>query len=433
MYKLVPILVCGLFITGCSGFASRMTERANDTGGWLSEQLSGTGKAKDPAELVEFEPSFKPEKIWKKSLSDGVGRGFPKPVPAYYGDQITVVNDRRYGLIAWDYLTHKRLWRIDLKQKIGAGVGADEWRILVATRNADLIALDRETGDLLWQTPLPSELIAPPVSDSEVVVVSTSDGKLIALNAADGQQKWMIEHEVPALSLRGGSAPLIIGDIVVKGFADGRMVAVDINNGFDLWETPVGLASGRSELERMVDADSTPVAEGGVIFAAAYQGRVVAIGQNSGEVLWSRSISSYSSLGLGLFNVFITDDEDTVWALDRRTGATFWKQEAMEARRLTGPAVVGDYVVVADFDGYLHWMDRDDGAFVARTRPTKDPTSAPLTVINDKLFQFADNGKLFVVRPPGETSDTDTPVTTDFFDLGPADRIAVLRTGPHRL
>lgn len=401
MRSLLVTAFCTIWLTGCGNFSERLVERANDTGGWISEQLSGSGKAKDPSELVEFEAGFKPEKIWSKSLSDGVGRGFPKPVPGYQGDQITVVDQRLRGLVSWDYQTRKRLWKLDLEDKIAAGVGMDDERVLIVTRSAELLALSRLSGELLWQTQMPSEVIAPPVSNSEVVVISTSDGKLIGLNANSGKQKWMIEHDVPALSLRGGGAPLIIGDTVVKGFADGRMVALDVDTGFDIWETSVGLARGRTELERMVDADSTPVAEGGTIFASAYQGRVVAIGQNSGEVLWSRSISSYSDLALDPFNVYVTDDEDTIWALDRRTGATYWKQAALTARRISGPAVVDDYLVVTDFDGYLHWMSRDDGSFVARSRPTKKAISAPLTVINDQLFLFSNDGNLIILRPPG--------------------------------
>ncbi|RLA09110.1 MAG: outer membrane protein assembly factor BamB [Gammaproteobacteria bacterium] len=420
MYRFLLTAACGLFLTGCGNFSRDMTERANDTSGWISEQLSGTGKAKDPAELVEFEPLFKPEKIWSKSLSDGGGRAFPRPVPAYYDDQVTVVTNRRRGLVSWDYKTHKKLWKTELEDKILGGVGMDEWHVFVATRNADLMAFSRETGELLWQQQMPSEVLVPPVSNSSVVVVATSDGKLLGLNANDGQQKWMIEHEVPTLSLRGGSAPLIIDDMVVKGFADGRMTAVDVNNGFETWETSIGLSRGRSELERMVDADSTPVAESGVIFGSAYQGRVVAIGQYSGEVLWSRSVSSYSGLTLDLFNVYLTDEEDTIWALDRKTGATTWKQEALTARRIGGPVVVDGYVVVADFDGYLHWMNRDDGTFVARSRPTREATSAPLTVIGNELFLFDHDGKLVILRASAEESseisDDQPSVPAPFWD-----------------
>lgn len=399
------LAVAALLISGCSNFGERLSERATDTGGWISEQLSGTGKAKDPAELVEFEPQFKAEKILSKSLSDGVGRGYPKPVPAYYGEQVYVVDDRLRGVTAWNYQNRDRLWSTEFEQKIAAGVSVDETRVLVVSDNAELLSLNRQNGELLWQAQLTSEVVTPPVSNGEVIVITTTDGKLLGLDANNGQQKWMIEHEVPALSLRGNSLPLIIGDMVVKGFADGRMTAVETNTGYELWETPVGLARGRSELDRIIDADSNPVADGGVIFASAYQGRVVAIGQNSGEVLWSRTLSSYSDIALDLFNIYLSDDQDTVWALDRRTGATYWKQDALNARRITAPAVVGDYLVVADFEGYLHWMDRDDGSFVARSRPSKTMTSSPLRVIDDQLHLMTDEGELIILAPPGGAAE----------------------------
>lgn len=393
-----------LLVSGCSGFSDRMVERANDTGGWISEQLSGTGKAKDAAELVEFTPQFKPVRIWRKSLGDSVGRGFPKPVPAMVNQQITVIDDHRRGVVSWDYSTRKKLWSSRFEERIAGGIGGDENRIYLATRDAKLLALSAESGELLWQQQMPSEVLAPPVSNNRVVVVATSDGKLIGLNADDGQQRWLTEREVPALSLRGSSTPLIVGDMVVKGFADGRLVALELDTGFDLWDAPVAIAKGRSELDRMVDADATPVADGGVIYTSAYQGRVVAIGQNSGEVLWSRSISSFSGIAVDLFNIYLTDDQDTVWALDRRTGATYWKQDALEARRVSGPAVIDDYIVVSDFEGYLHWMDRENGAFVARNQPIDGPALGPLRVIDNQLYLFSEEGDLVILAasPPAD-------------------------------
>ena len=399
------ILATSSLVSGCGLFnnprnSERFVEQVNDIGGWVSEQLSGTGKAKPPAELVEFSPEFEPTEAWDETLSHGFGKGFPKPVPAVDDQQITLVDDNRRALVSWSVQSIEKLWTVQFDEKLAAGVGLDPAHFLVATRNAELQALSRTTGELIWQTQMPSEVLAPPVSNGDVVVVTTSDGKMVALNAANGMQKWMIEREVPALSLRGGSTPLILGDMVVKGFADGRLVAVNIDNGFEVWDVPIGLPRGRNELSRMVDSDSSPVANSGVIYTAAYQGRVVAVGQNSGEILWSRSISSFSDISVDVFNIYVTDDEDNVWALDRRTGATYWKQDALSARQVSAPAVIGDYLVVADFEGYLHWMSRDDGSFVARSRPIKDSLGSPLKVLNDQLYVFSDDGRLVVMVPP---------------------------------
>ena len=407
MRTLLLVLSSSLIVTGCSGFnnphsSERFVEQVNDMGGWVSEQLSGTGKAKPPAELVEFTPEFEPIEAWEENLSSGAGKGFPKPVPALDDQQISLIEDNRHALVNWDAKKVTKLWTVNFDERLAAGVGLDPAHLLVATRNAELQALSRATGELVWQTQMPSEVLAPPVSNGEVVVVSTSDGKLIALDAANGMQKWMIEREVPALSLRGSSTPLILGDMVVKGFADGRLVAVNLDNGFEVWNVPIGLPRGRNELSRMVDSDSSPVASNGVIYTAAYQGRVVAVGQNSGEILWSRTISSFSDISVDLFNIYLTDDQDTVWALDRRSGATYWKQDALSARQVSAPVVVGDYLVVADFEGYLHWLSRDDGSFVARSRPIKDSIGSPLKVLNERLYVFSDDGRLVVLVPPAE-------------------------------
>src|SRR3546814_20454915 len=62
-----------------------------------------------------------------------------------------------------------------------------------------------------------------------------------------------------------------------------------------------------------------------------------------------------------------------------------WAQPAMARRSLTSPAVQGDYAVVGDFDGYLHWLKLDTGELAARTRFPRDALRAAPTVLDSIL------------------------------------------------
>ncbi len=57
-----------------------------------------------------------------------------------------------------------------------------------------------------------------------------------------------------------------------------------------------------------------------------------------------------------------------MWALNRRSGATLWRQDKLLRRSLTAPVLDGSHVVVADYDGYLHWLSRESGKIEARDR-----------------------------------------------------------------
>ena len=55
-----------------------------------------------------------------------------------------------------------------------------------------------------------------------------------------------------------------------------------------------------------------------------------------------------------------------IWALNRYNGSTLWRQDKLLRRQLTAPEAQDNYIVVGDYDGYLHWINRDDGKLIAR-------------------------------------------------------------------
>jgi outer membrane protein assembly factor BamB len=173
---------------------------------------------------------------------------------------------------------------------------------------------------------------------------------------------------LPALTLRGNSEPILARDRIFVGLDNGRLVALATSTGEVLWDVVLAVPEGRSEIQRLVDIDGQAELYGRILYAASYQGRLVAIDVERGQFLWTRPFSSYSGITLDDKAIYSTDDHGHVWAIDRNNGATLWKQDALTARDVTRPVLMGDYLVVGDFDGYLHVMSRFDGHFVGRAR-----------------------------------------------------------------
>jgi len=217
-------------------------------------------------------------------------------------------------------------------------------------------------------------------------VVQTADGKLTGLSAADGKRLWVYERTEPALSLHGTAAPVIVGDIVLAGFASGKIVGLQIHDGKLLWEMPVAQPHGRNEIERLVDVDASPIVVGKVIFAASYQGKIIAVDFQTGRVLWSRDVSTYTGMDADTRNVYLTDDQGEVLAFDQRTGASVWRQEHLRARQLSAPRYFDGLVAVGDFEGYVHWLSADDGHFVARYRASHSPIRAQPLAGHDMIY-----------------------------------------------
>jgi outer membrane protein assembly factor BamB len=193
---------------------------------------------------------------------------------------------------------------------------------------------------------------------------------------------------------------VISGGAVYVGMAGGKLIALRIDNGELLWDLSITVPSGRSELERLADVDSDPIVIGGGVFVATYQGEVAAIDQRSGRPVWQRKISSYSGMAADLDGLYVSDTEGVVWGIDIRSGSARWSQDALKNRSLSSVALLGDLVVVGDFEGYLHWLDKSDGSMVARTRVGSDPITTGMQVANGILYVQGDGGQLAAVRLP---------------------------------
>lgn len=327
---------------------------------------SGINPVEPPSELTVFKPELKPQPRWSREVGGGTGGKYLKLAPLLDGERLFAAD--RNGLVyAYHSLSGKRLWKVELGRVITAGPG-DASGLLLFGGDAEVFAIDNESGELRWRSPIGSEVLSTPVSQGNVIVVHAVDGSITALHRTDGSVAWRHLERVPSLSLRGSGKPLIVDNRVMIGNADGQVIALNLQDGSLLWRATIATARGRTDLERMVDVDADLAEAQGVIYAAAYQGAVAAINGASGQLLWTREISSQSGLAIDGEALYLTDEVGDVWALSRQNGATLWKQSVLHRRALSAPAQQGRYLVVGDFDGYLHWINKEDGRLAARSR-----------------------------------------------------------------
>jgi outer membrane protein assembly factor BamB len=346
--------------------------------------MGGEDNAAPPTPLGEIQQRFGITKLWEKDVGDGSDKQYLKLVPVYAEDRIFVA-DSEGKVEAIDARSGHVLWKADTDTRITGGPGVGENLVIVGTGKAEVIAIAADTGKILWHSKVSSEVLSPPQPAGNIIVVRTIDGKIFGLDSQEGKRLWTYEQSVPALTLRGTSSPVIAGNYLIAGFDEGRLAAIELQTGKLAWDTRIVIGSGRTELERMTDIDAEPVIVDDVIYVATFQGRIAAITLETGRILWNREISSYAGLCADDKTIYVTDDDSVIWALDRVTGNSQWKQDKLKSRALTAPAVSGDMLVVGDMEGYLHWIDKATGEIAARRQVTKNriiaaPISAAATV-----------------------------------------------------
>ena len=257
--------------------------------------------------------------------------------------------------------------------------------LVVGNINGDVIAVRSQDGTDAWSTALPSEVMAISPGFEGIVVVRTNDSRVHGISIESGEVLWAISQSSPALTLRGVGAPLIRDGVAYIGLDNGKLIAVSISNGNLIWESRVSVPSGRSELDRIVDVDGQLAADEGFIYAASYHGRVVAIDRNNGRIGWARDIASITGVSSDDNLVYVTDRDDSVWALQKATGVTEWRQDKLFYRELSTPVTLDNIVLVGDYRGYLHALAKDDGRLVARANLGKKPiqtSTSPSAVIS---------------------------------------------------
>jgi outer membrane protein assembly factor BamB len=364
----------------------------------LAAALAGCGgRSKDtsepPAELAEFEQTLDVERVWSNKVGGKSERLRLGLRPATDGARIFAgAYDGRVA--AFDAMSGDRIWSVETGLALTAGPGFADGLLAFGTADGELIALDAATGAERWRQAIGSEVLAAPAIGSGIVVVRTVDGRLRGFSAANGSTVWNVEQNVPALTLRGNTAPRVAGTLVISGFNNGRVAAYEIANGDPAWEVAIANPTGRSELERLVDVSTGLSIVGNDVYVVGYHGRAVGIDLDTGVVLWQQEMSSYAGLGADINNVYITSDFDAVVALDREAGTQLWRQEALRLRDVTAPTRYANTLVVGDFEGYLHWLSPDNGEFLARERAAGDRISAPPLVVGQNVYVQGDDGTL---------------------------------------
>jgi outer membrane protein assembly factor BamB len=376
------VFLLALSLSGCS---------------WIRGYFGSDEPLEPPAKLTEIHPELSVQSLWSTRVGHGAGKLRVRLTPAMDGSRLFAADDN--GLVvALDADKGKRLWDMQTRVPVSAGVGADEGLVLLGSDKGEVLALGQDDGALRWRVSLSSEILATPRAGNGVVVVRSIDGHVYGLDALDGHRQWVYQSTVPVLTLRGNSAPLLVQGRAIIGLESGKLVALSLPDGKPLWEQAIGLPRGRSELERMVDIDADPIVYRGTVYAASFQGRVAALDGDTGNPVWGRDISSYAGLAADDRHVYVTDEHSEVWALDRFTGASVWKQTALRGRALSAPALQGSSLVVGDFEGYLHWLSQDDGHLQARWRLGSAAVLVPPLVMNDVAYAYGQSGDLAALR-----------------------------------
>ena len=373
------LLTAFLLGTGCSTIT-----------GWFSDD---DFDPREPVELQKINEQVKIKSRWSRGVGDGQGEGLYKINPVLVDDTLYVASAEG-EVAAIDAEAGRVRWKRDLDLAISGGVSHHLGSIFVGTSEGLVMRLSASDGSEVWRAGVSGEVLSAPQGDGRYVVAQTYDGKLMGFDYETGEARWTYTSDVPVLTLRGTGTPMIRGDNAIAGFADGKVVAINLRSGNVAWEVRVAIPQGTSEIERIVDIDGSMALQGTELYVASYQGRVTAIDTRSGRRLWQRNVSSVSGVGVGFGNVYVADDDGTISAFLRNGQGVRWQNIDLGFRELSRPTPVSSYVAVVDFEGYLHLLSQVDGDIVGRTKVDSSGARADMIASGNRLYIYSNDGAL---------------------------------------
>ncbi len=382
MRKVLKVAGIGMFalLAGCSSISS------------LNPFSAKVEPKNVPAALVDFKSTLALKSVWTASVGSSGNYVFS---PAYAGDSIyaAAANGSISRISAANGST---LWRINADIPLTAGVGSDGSTVAVAGEKGLVIAYDAD-GKLRWKAQASSEVLSAPVVGAGLVVVLSLDNRISAYDVASGKRKWSVDRTSPSLTLRSSPGMVIVGPTVVAALPGGKLLSVDLRNGGARWEVAVGDPRGATELERIADVSGFPAVFGRDVCAAAYQGRVGCVDVVTGAARWSKKLSSGSGLGIDDRNVYATDENSALYAFTRDSGQSVWRNDKLAHRGLSAPISLGRVIAVADGQGYIHFLSREDGSFMNRVSTDGSPILAAPLLAGTNLIIQTKSGTLLAV------------------------------------
>jgi outer membrane protein assembly factor BamB len=367
---------------GCSGFSGFSLNPLD----WFS------AAPPPPAPLAQIANPIPVRVLWQASVGNAELETFTPAVAA--GSVFAAAADGT--VVRLDAATGRQVWRVRVPARLSGGVGADGKLVAVGSAEGEVIALDAD-GGTLWRARVSSEVLSAPVVAGDLVVARSADSRIFALDARDGRRRWVFQRAAPALAVRSTVGAVVEGGFVFAGFSGGKLIAVALANGGLRWEGTVSLPKGTTELERVSDVVGLPWVGEREACAVAFQGRVACFDLSNGNQIWARAISSSTGLGVDARSVYVSEDRGAVAAFERATGRSFWRQDKLANRRLSAPLSIAAEVTFGDFEGQVHFLGRDTGAFVGRF--ATDGTairSAPVALGSGFLVQTS-GGNLYAI------------------------------------
>ncbi|MDP3562376.1 MAG: outer membrane protein assembly factor BamB [Legionellaceae bacterium] len=363
----------------------------------VDDYILGKDNTPKPKELTAIVSKVDVTSVWSRPVGKASKTNTYLKLKPVVRSQVIYTADASGLIQAADLKNGNLLWSKQVDHPVVSGPTIAEGYIIVGTDSSTIVLLKQATGQVVWEAHLSEDALSKSIIVNHQVIAKTIDGNLYAFDLATGKKNWVSKHGAPNLILKASSSPIRMGELILVGFSDGKLDAVDVNTGRVVWQRSIAYATGASDVERLVDIDADPIVRNNIVYLASYQGYVGALGLENGQFIWNKPGSVYKNMAIDSNTLYVTDSQDVLRGFDLNNGQVKWKQISLKAHGLTEPVLMGNRLIVCDKTGYLHVVSTHTGELVGRKKLGSAVNISPV-VAGDTVYVMLANGSLQALK-----------------------------------
>jgi outer membrane protein assembly factor BamB len=297
-------------------------------------------------------------------------------------------------------LWHKRVFnKLWLKNYKVAHIGACNDKLFAVAGVNQVRAVNQINGDILWHKDSSAVFSSTPICDGNLVYIISNDNKTFALNQESGEIEWIHYGIAKSLSIFGNALPVVVGDILITSYSSGEIYALDKKTGFALWSNDLNSYKSFNSDFFLSDIDATPLIKDNVVYAVSNSGIMKAINLKNGYDLWQKPISSVIDFWLAQDFLYIINNDNQLMAVYKKTGSVKWLVQLPKfknPKKITskynyiGVIMAGDKLIIAREDGAIMVASPFDGKIEKTFFLNKKVLHVPI-IIENKIYFYGMN------------------------------------------
>jgi outer membrane protein assembly factor BamB len=290
--------------------------------------------------------------IWSKNLdTEYVSGNLPIGLgaPRIFND-IVYMGSLDGVMSAYDVESGRVLWSQDEKTPLNGPVEFFNDHVVYGGLSGRLFVRHYLTGKLKYAIDLAAPVESAPVFHKDHLFVYLRGHQFVHMDAETGKIIWVYKRAVPVTTtLQRTTKPLILGNKVIVGFADGFLGALSLAEGLLLWETKL------VENSKFVDVDLNPILAGDMIISGSPEGELKAINPESGAIVRTFGVSVMAHPILKGEQLILGTNEGEVIIMN--LNGDVLKKVKVSKQPISAVTWWKQMLIVASFDGKIQAVD----------------------------------------------------------------------------